>query len=303
MAIAFISYGFSGAVDQSKLDLPWQDYLFDPSVKVHNIAGKGGAWLSEQFINLGFGYASFFFIVIFSVAALNLFGYKKIRFFKVLFFSVVWMLWTSISLGLALTDTADNQFLYVGGLYGFILSSMVTSLLGLIGAYLIVVFLLFILMIVTFRQFVPWLTKLLAKKEKPAAETEAAVEDMEPVLAAEAALKQETEEISISKIITDDDKIEANLDPDTHDDEDDFEIENTLSDKELELSIEDQIFSNLSKPAKKAVADPEMHVTKIVEEETDHDMPAMEAYDPTLTFHLINIQHLDCWMIICFSGG
>jgi S-DNA-T family DNA segregation ATPase FtsK/SpoIIIE len=282
MAIAFISYGFSGAVDQSKLDLPWQDYLFDPSVKVHNIAGKGGAWLSEQFINLGFGYASFFFIVIFSVAALNLFGYKKISFLKVLFFSVVWMLWTSISLGLALTDTADNQFLYVGGLYGFILSSLVTSLLGLIGAYLIVVFLLFILMIVTFRQFVPWLTKLLAKKEKPAAETEAAVEDMEPVLAAEAALMQETEEISISKIITEDDKIEANLDPDAPED-DDFEIENTLSDKELELSIEDQIFSDLSKPAKKAVADPEMHVTKNIEEEMDHhDMPAMEDYDPTL---------------------
>ncbi|MGE5394836.1 MAG: DNA translocase FtsK 4TM domain-containing protein [Candidatus Saccharibacteria bacterium] len=288
MAVAFLSYAFSGAVDQSKLDLPLWDYFFDPSVKVQNIAGKGGAWLSEQFINLGFGYASFFFVVIFSVAALNLFGYKKIGFFKVLLFSVVWMLWTSLSLGLALADTADSQFLYVGGFYGFVLSSLLTSLLGKIGAYLIVAFLLFILLIVSFRQFIPWLTKLFAKKEKPEETAAAATEDMEPVLAAEAALKQETEEISISKVITEDDKIEANLDPDAQDD-DDFEIENTLSDKELELSIEDQIFNSTAKPAKKPAAEPEMHVTKIVEEEMDHEnIQAMGDYDPTLDLSSYN---------------
>ena len=62
LAVAFVSYTFSGRVDQSKLDLPWQEFLFDPSVEVQNIAGKGGAYLSEQFINLGFGFSSFFFI-------------------------------------------------------------------------------------------------------------------------------------------------------------------------------------------------------------------------------------------------
>ena len=91
---------FSGAVDQSKLDLPILDFL-DRSVQVQNFAGKGGAYLAEQFINLGFGFPSFFFILIFVVAALNLFGYKEIRFLKTFLFSVLWMLWTSIAVCIA----------------------------------------------------------------------------------------------------------------------------------------------------------------------------------------------------------
>ena len=136
MTVAFISYIFSGAVDQSKLDL------------------------------LGFGFPSFFFILIFFVAALNLFGYRGIRFFKTLVFTTVWMLWTSIALGLALTDTVGDEFLYVGGMYGFILSSLLTSLLGTIGAALILIFTLFVLLVVTFSQFLPWVTGMFAQKEK-----------------------------------------------------------------------------------------------------------------------------------------
>lgn len=282
LAVAFVSYIFSGGVDQSKLDLSWQDYLLDPSVKVHNIAGKGGAYLSEQFINLGFGFASVFFIVIFIVGALNLFGYKKIKFLKVLFFSVLWMLWTSITLALALTDTADNQFLAIGGMYGFILSSLLSSLLGTLGATLILVFLLFVLLIATFNQFIPWLTRILTRKEKLAVVTDESLEELQPVLALAAPVLKKTEKPVISKVINEDDKIEAIFNPDAPDD-DDFEIENTLLQKDVEESIEDQIFSNIIRPEKAIVKDPDMHITKIVEEQVDdHGMPVMEDYDPTL---------------------
>jgi len=282
MAIAFISYIFSGAVDQSKLDMSWQDFLFDPSVKVQNIAGKGGAFLSEQFINLGFGFPSIFFLLIFFVGALNLFGYKKFKFFKVLLFSVVWMLWSSIALALVLTNTVDNQFLYVGGMYGFILSSLLTSLLGTLGASLILLFTLFVLMIVTFRQFIPWLTRVIAKKEKVPVVVEQSVGDQLPVIAMESAPLQETEILSISKVINEDDKIEAIFNPDSPED-DDFEIENTLSQEDVELSIEDQIFSNNTPPEKIKIKEQELHITKIVEEEVDdHGVPVMEDYDPTL---------------------
>ena len=282
MAIAFVSYIYSGAVDQSKLSMPWQDYLLDPTVKVHNIAGKGGAYLSEEFINLGFGFASVFFIVIFFVGALNLFGYKKIKFLKVLLFSVLWMLWTSISLGFALNDTPDNQFLYIGGMYGFILSHLLSSLLGSIGASLILGFLLFILLVVTFSQFIPWLTRVLTRKEKLAVETDPSAEVLQPEGALATPLLKEKEKPAISKVINEDNKIEAIFNPDAPDD-DDFEIENTLLKKDVETSIEDQIFSNVVRPEKAVVRDHDMHVTKIVEEEVDdHGMPVMEDYDPTL---------------------
>ena len=146
LAASFVSYIFSGAVDQSKLDMPFLDFL-DPSVQVQNFAGKGGAYLAEQFINLGFGFPSFFFILIFVVGALNLFGYKEIRFLKTFFFSFIWMLWISVALALLLNVTSPDNFLYVGGMYGFIFSSLLTSFLGTIGATLILVFLLFVLLV------------------------------------------------------------------------------------------------------------------------------------------------------------
>ena len=284
MAVAFISYIFSGAVDQSKLDMSLGEFI-DPSVEVQNFAGKGGAYLSEQFINLGFGFPSFFFILIFFVAALNLFGYKEIRFWKTFLFSVLWMLWSSIALALLLNMTSGDNFLYVGGMYGFIFSSVLTSFLGAIGATLILVFLLFLLLVITFRQFVPWFSQIIAKKDKDPSVTGAPEEN--PL--AEVAPLQQIEDPSISKVIHEDDKIEAIFDPDSPDE--DFEIEDTISRKDVELSIEDMLFDEepeAKKPApektKSKVKEPELHINeKVVDEMADDETaPVMEDYDPTL---------------------
>jgi S-DNA-T family DNA segregation ATPase FtsK/SpoIIIE len=299
LGVAFISYVFSGKVDQSKLDLPWQEFLFNPSVEVQNIAGKGGAYLSEQFINLGFGFPSFAFIVIFIVAALNLFGYKGIKFFKTLFFTILWMLWSSIAIALALTVSSSDQFLYVGGMYGFILSSLLSSLLGSFGAALILLFLLFILLLVTFKQFIPWLTTVIARKEKVPAlkEDKAALgEEVKPV--------PEIADLSISKVITEDNRIEAIFDPDSDEkeldkeSEDDFEIENTVSKKDVELSIEDMLFS--SEPVavhKPKVKEPELVVNaRAMDDETEENTAGMADYDPTLdlsSYKYPNLELLD----------
>jgi len=277
LAVSFVSYIFSGAVDQSKLDMPFLDF-FDPSVQVQNIAGKGGAYLAEEFINLGFGFPSFFFILILFVSALNLFGYKEIRFLKTLLFSFLWMLWTSIALALLLNITSGDSFLYVGGMYGFIFSSLLTSFLGTIGATFILLFLLFILLVVTFRQFLPWFSKVIAKNDKKLTTAETlAVAEQEGLM--------QIEDPAISKRITEHDEVKAILDPDSLND-DDFEIENTVSQKDVELSIEDMLFDE--KPAtekpKSKVKEPELQVAeKMVDELADGEIiSTMADYDPTL---------------------
>ena len=311
LAVAFVSYIFSGRFDQSKLDLPWQEYLFDPAVQVQNIAGKGGAYLSELFINQGFGFPSFFFIVIFLVAALNLFGWRGIKFFKTLLFSSLWMFWASISIALTLTASSGDQFLYVGGMYGFILSSVLSSLLGTFGASLIMLFALFVLLIVTFKQFIPWLTSLFAKKEKDPA-LAAMTDDSMSEYTETAPVLQDIDDLTISKVITEDDQIEAIFDPDNSENtkdltdgisseeeipedlsDDDFEFENTVSKKDVELSIEDMLFEH--EPEKeipqKVVAERtkkvehELIVTKPVETDDVDGIVSpgtMEDYDPTL---------------------
>ncbi|MBL7969140.1 MAG: DNA translocase FtsK 4TM domain-containing protein [Prolixibacteraceae bacterium] len=303
LAVAFVSYTFSGRVDQSKLDLPWQDFLFDPSVEVQNIAGKGGAYLSEQFINNGFGFPSFFFIAIFFVAALHLFGYKGIRFWKTFLFSFLWMIWSSLTLALILATSSADQFLYVGGMYGFILSSLLSSLLGTFGAALILLFLLFVLIIVTFKQFVPWLTAMLAKKNKETevaagAEAESKPEAQENVPATELA------DTAISKVIHEDDKIEAIFDPDSEKEEvteidEDFEIEDTVSRKDVEMSIEDMLFAPDPEPKsapkpKKVSKEPEMVIEKSPFEDDEADENAvLEDYDPTLDLSSYKYPTLD----------
>ena len=282
LAVSFVSYIFSGAVDQSKLDMPFLDFL-DPSVQVQNIAGKGGAYLAEQFINLGFGFPAFFFILIFVVAALNLFGYKEIRFLKTFFFSFIWMLWLSIALALLLNITSGDSFLYVGGMYGFIFSSLLTSFLGTIGATLILVFLLFLLLVVTFRQFLPWFSKVIAKKDK---EPETAKQlTAEALAVAEKEALLQVEDPAISKRITEHDEVKAIFDPDSLAD-DDFEVENTVSQKDVELSIEDMLFDEkpATEKAKSKVKEPELQVAKkVVDELADGEtIPNMADYDPTL---------------------
>jgi S-DNA-T family DNA segregation ATPase FtsK/SpoIIIE len=290
LAVAFVSYIISGKVDQSKLDLPWQEFLFDPSVEVQNIAGKGGAYLSEQFINLGFGFPSFFFILIFFVAALNLFGYKEIRFLKTLLFSFLWMIWSSVALALALAATAGDQFLYVGGMYGFILSSLLSSLLGGFGATLILMFLLFVLLIVTFKQFIPWLTAVFTKKDKDPSVTDDLTTEPLPEMGAAAPL-QEIIDPAISKIITEDDRIHAIFDPDSKDEglDDDFEVENTVTKKDVELSIEDMLFADTPvkeepKIKESKIKEPELLIeNKVIHDDLDEtEMAPMADYDPTL---------------------
>jgi len=295
LAVAFVSYIFSGRVDQSKLDLSWQDFLFDPSVEVQNIAGKGGAYLSEQFINLGFGFASFAFIPILVVAALNLFGYKGIKFFKTLFFAILWMLWLSITLALVLAVSSPDQFLYVGGMYGFILSSLLTTMLGALGAALILMFILFVLLIVTFKQFIPWLTSVFARKEKEPALAVVKVPEL-----SEISPTLEITDPTISKIITEDNKIEAIFDPDTKEDEielgadEDFEIENTVSKKDVELSIEDMLFSNQPIPEKPKTKEPDLLITKrVMDDETEVNTAGMADYDPTLDLSSYKYPTLD----------
>ncbi len=58
LAIAFLSFFYSGYADRSKLDVSAWDYLSNPDILVTNFAGKLGALSADLFINDWFGIAS-----------------------------------------------------------------------------------------------------------------------------------------------------------------------------------------------------------------------------------------------------
>jgi DNA segregation ATPase FtsK/SpoIIIE, S-DNA-T family len=72
---AFTSYLFTWAEDQDKFSYRM---LLANEIKVQNLLGTLGAFLSEIFIRKGFGIASYLFCTLFFVAGVNLFFGKKV---------------------------------------------------------------------------------------------------------------------------------------------------------------------------------------------------------------------------------
>ncbi len=272
LLIAFISYLFYGAADQSKLDLKWSELVFNSSVKVQNKAGKTGAYLSEVIINRGFGIASFIFIYLLVITGFKILGRNLVKYRKSFFSSLILLLWLSITLGLIFTKTDGASAIYPGGKYGFILSNWLSSLVGVLGVVLLLLITAVIILVVRFDTAFMFFKNIFRKKAKANRQEEnvAANENEEFV-----------PEDSISKVIEDDDVVKAVFDPD-------FEKEDDLVGN---LPLE----TNSAKETSDEEEDLELTVQqKVEEEEAEREMgEEQEDYDPTLDLSSFQFPTLD----------
>ena len=270
--IAFISFLFYGAADQSKLDLELKELVLDREITVLNKAGKTGAFFAELIINKGFGIASFLFVYILAVAGLRIISRNIIRFRRNLIYSLVTLIWFSLALGLIFSKSEDGSFIYWGGRYGFVLSTWLSSLIGFIG----MVFLLLItgvtLVIIRFENSFALMKKLFTRKPKLKKNQEEQKESKELVKGKEIILHDK----SISKVIEEGDVVKAIFEPDDDDDLDDIDMEIEREVKvrktipEKNHSVEDKDFELVS-------------VQKVSDDDTDETYgEGLEEYDPTL---------------------
>jgi S-DNA-T family DNA segregation ATPase FtsK/SpoIIIE len=263
LLIAFISYLFYGAADQSKLDLPWKELVLKSDIKVDNKAGKTGAFLSEHIMNRGFGIASFLFIYLLVVTGFKILGRNLVKYRRALVFSLLSILWISVTLGFVFPKTNSASFIYPGGQYGFVLSNWLSSLVGKAGLVLILFISILSILVIRFESAYTLFKKLFRKKEKTEAETT-------PVSGEQA--DQVIPDDSISKVIDEEDNIQAIFEPD---EEDQMEIKRATDDvqpaaqKNKDKDDEDEL---------------ELTVHQKKEEEVDEDYSGdgMEDYDPTL---------------------
>lgn len=266
LLIAFISFLFSGHADQSKLDIPWRELLANPDIQVQNKAGKTGAYLSEVIINRGYGVSSFLLVYMLMVTAFQFFNRPFVRFWRTLFLSFITMVWISLFMGLMMMNTNIDSFLYLGGENGYYIAVWLSSLVGYIGTFFLLVCGLFLIILFSTDKFIPWLKKLFRRKNATGFYKEPGVENNPGMV--------ETED-SISKVIDENDLIETIFNPD----EEVPEMDPSIDRKRIQANVKDQI-----KGAKGSEEeDLEMTVEK-VEEETDENYSheAVEDYDPTL---------------------
>jgi len=129
--ISFLSYIFTGKEDQSILD-----NFPERSNAYKNWASQIGAWLSEFFINKGFGVASFLISGLVFITgvhmALNL---NKVKLLKYWIWGILIVIWISIFLGF-FTHKYDN----LGGIIGYEINTFLQDYIGKIGVVLLLLF-------------------------------------------------------------------------------------------------------------------------------------------------------------------
>ncbi len=128
--ISFLSFFFTGEADQSALN-----EFASRAIKTENWASKFGAWLSDFFIQRGFGIASFIFSgLLFLSGVYLLTGVNKVRLRKHWFWGTLIVIWLSIFFGFF---AKANSIL--GGTIGFEINSFLQDYIGKIGVIALLV--------------------------------------------------------------------------------------------------------------------------------------------------------------------
>ena len=133
LAIAFTSYLFTLADDQSEMLNGGLATLADNTIHSKNALGRLGAWLAHQFINNLFGLSSYLFALTSFVLGFNLLVRKSVfPVFKISLYSLLGLVWISSALAFANGLIVPNSVLSWGGAFGNYLTGQSGYLTGLL---------------------------------------------------------------------------------------------------------------------------------------------------------------------------
>lgn len=160
LLLAFSSFFFTGAADQSIIDSGNPHDLSTVNNHVKNYAGSRGAQLASYLINDCFGISSFFILVFLAVAGLKLMRVRIVRLWKWFIGCSLLLVWFSVFFGFAFMDTYQDSFIYLGGRHGYNVANWLTSQVGQPGVWLILLVTAICFLIYVSARTVIWLRKL-----------------------------------------------------------------------------------------------------------------------------------------------
>lgn len=148
MGFAFGSFIFSWEYDQDLAKgLSWDVFLQNDPDAADNILGKLGAWVAYVMMYKGFGLASFAFVLIAALVGIKLLtDTTPLPILKTIRFSFFGVIWLSLTLGFIFTDVWQ----ILGGAFGHYGFLYFKTLVGTIGAGLILVFYFLVFLVVVF---------------------------------------------------------------------------------------------------------------------------------------------------------
>ena len=288
MLLAFTSFFFTGAADQSILHHQQPNELLQTANNVKNYAGARGAQVSEFFINECFGIAAYLVVLFLAVLGMKLMRAYQFRIWKWFMSCSLIMIWLSIVLGYIFEGTFSNSFIYPGGLHGYNVSRWIASQIGPtgLGLFLFITAILFCVYLT--RETMNVVRKALhpnfnrKKKDIPIAEKQSTVQEEYP-------------EPDIKEEYTDTKPIEVDFDlpPKT-------EMDAELNDESFPFEESQAPVDDITESAQ---SDVEIIETKeealftIGDDHTEEDEaykgPVMEPYNPRLDLENYKFPHLN----------
>ena len=291
LLLAFSSFFFTGAADQSIIDSgnPADLAMVDNHVK--NYAGSRGAQLSSYFINDCFGVASFFILLFLMMVGLKLMRVRKVRLWRWFIGCSLLLVWFSVFFGFAFMDQYEESFIYLGGMHGYNVSRWLVSQIGEPGVWMLLLLVGICFFIYVSARTIGWLRDLFSlkfikrkpKEEPVAAEPAAAPVAAEPVFATPQpnevnfALKEEERAEAVAEEKNPDPAHEIPLDLSPE------EVRPVVAEqKEVTMTLEPLASEPVVEVPEKRQEDeePGFEVGPVTEEE-EYSGPEMEPYNPT----------------------
>ena len=289
LLLAFTSFFFTGAADQSILDNHTTGELLSTGNQIKNYAGARGAQVAEGLINGCFGVAAYFIVLFLAVMGMKMMRAYKFRIWKWFMSCTIMMVWFSILLGFIFDGTFSNSFIYPGGLHGYNVSNWLISQIGAPGLSLLLLVTAILFCIYITRETMEVVRKILhpefkfklkeKKKEKaPEPETEPEMEP-EPVVKVYEDPKPVEVDFGMNK---EEKKKEEPEDP--------FPFEPVQADEEETVPVEPAV------PELIEIETTEPIFTvgdEHTEEDEAYDGPSLEPYNPRLDLENYKFPHLN----------
>lgn len=137
--IAFLSFFYTGEIDQSKIEnLPLSE-LSSVKNDIHNWTGALGAYLSNLFINKWVGISSFIICFFIGAIGLKLMKVRRVPLIKWSLYCCSLIILISIICGFFFIDSYKDSYIYLGGEHGYYTSLLLQANLGWTGTFLIII--------------------------------------------------------------------------------------------------------------------------------------------------------------------
>lgn len=157
IGLALISFFFTGAADQSKIEnVPLADLLTNRG-SVENWTGVRGAFLADLLMNRWFGISSFMILFFLGSLGAKLMKLKKVSLLKRFLFCAAMLIWGSLFFAFIFISGYEDTFIYLGGQHGYYLSEMMITNIGIPGTILLLAGIFLIIAIFTSKKTIPFL--------------------------------------------------------------------------------------------------------------------------------------------------